>query len=141
MTVKLVVKTASVEVMTARMIVLTFGMIFVIFVMQTLKRKAMPDRSIIPREIEEFNSYITQSNIYLILGSPTNAVRFGWTAQNLLDWQDIGTEWEPLYFKYSDKKEYYTTAIKNSLVAIVAKAIVYDRENKLILKIISVYLK
>jgi hypothetical protein len=135
MTFETTVMTIEIIVLTFITKVLTFGMIFAIFVMQTLKRKAMPDRSIIPREIEEFNSYIIHTNDYLILGSPTNAVRFGWTAQNLLDWQAFRTEWELLYFKYSDKKEYYTTAIKNSLVAIVAKAIVYDRENKLILKI------
>lgn len=115
--------------------VLTFGMIFAIFVMQTLKRKAMPDRSIIPREIEEFNSYIIHTNDYLILGSPTNAVRFGWTAQNLLDWQTFRTDWNPLYFKYSDKERSYTTVIRNKLEGIIANAIVYDRENKLILKI------
>jgi hypothetical protein len=95
----------------------------------------MPDQSIIPREIEGFNSYINQTNDYLILGSPTNAVRFGWTAQNLSDWQGFQSDWNPLYLKYSDKKESYTTAIKNSLIAIVLNAITYDRENKLILKI------
>ncbi|MGD0710660.1 MAG: hypothetical protein ABR968_05705 [Bacteroidales bacterium] len=95
----------------------------------------MPDRSIIPRDIDKFNSYITRTNDYLILGSPTNAERFGWTAQNLSDWQAFRTEWEPLFFKYSDRKDTYTTAIKNSMEAIIANAIIYDRENKLILKI------
>jgi len=95
----------------------------------------MADRSIIPREIEGFNNYINQTNDYLILGSPTNAVRFGWTSQNLLDWQDFRTEWEPLFFKYSDKKGSYTTDTKTSLEAIINNAIVYDWDNKLTLKI------
>lgn len=95
----------------------------------------MPDRSIIPRDIEGFNSYISITNDYLILGSPTNAVRFGWTSQNLLDWQAFRTEWDPLYFQYSDRKGSYTTVIKTSLEAIIANAIIYDWDNKLTLKI------
>ncbi len=93
------------------------------------------ERTIIPRDIEGFNLYINQTNDYLILGSPTNAVRFGWTAQNLSDWQDFRTDWEPLYFSYSDKKGGYTTAIKTKLETIIANAVIYDRENKLILKV------
>jgi hypothetical protein len=95
----------------------------------------MADRSIIPRDIEGFNNYINQTNDYLILGSPTNAVRFGWTAQNLLDWQDFRTEWNELYFQYSNRKVSYTTAIKDGLESIIAKAILYDWDNKLTLKI------
>ncbi len=95
----------------------------------------MPDQSIIPRDIEGFNSYITHTNNYLILGSPTNAVRFGWTAQNLSDWQDFRTEWEPLFFKYSDRKGSYTTDIKNDLENIIKAAIAYDKVNKLVLKV------
>jgi hypothetical protein len=97
----------------------------------------MPDQSIIPRDIDGFNIYLSQTNDHLILGSPTNAVRFGWTSQNLSDWQDFKSDWDPLYFKYSDKKGGYTTAIKTKLEVIIAKAIIYDRENKLILKVKS----
>ena len=95
----------------------------------------MPDRSIIPRDIDGFNIYITLTNEHLLLGSPTNAVRFGWTSQNLSDWQNFKNDWVPLYIKYSDKKGGYTTNIKSSLEGIISKAIFYDKVNKLILKI------
>jgi hypothetical protein len=93
------------------------------------------ERAIIPRDIEGFNLYITQTNAHLILGVPTNAVLYGWTAQNLSDWQNFQNEWEPLFFSYSDKKGGYTTAIKTKLEGIIANAVIYDRENKLILKV------
>ena len=93
------------------------------------------ERVIIPRDIDGFNSYINQTSNYLPIGSPTNAVRFGWTSQNLSDWQAFQSDWNPLFLLYSDKEESYTTAIKNKLVGIINKAIIYDRENKLILKI------
>jgi hypothetical protein len=93
------------------------------------------ERTIIPRDIQGFNLYINQTNDYLILGSPTNAVRFGWTPQNLLDWQAFRNDWNPLFFKYSDRKASYTTVIKTDLEVIINKAVAYDRENKLILKV------
>ncbi|MGD0711477.1 MAG: hypothetical protein ABR968_09905 [Bacteroidales bacterium] len=93
------------------------------------------ERAIIPRDINRFNEYINQTNDYLILGSPTNAVRFGWSSQNLLDWQGFRNEWNPLFFKYSDRKGSYTTVIKTSLEAIIANAVIYDWDNKLTLKI------
>jgi len=95
----------------------------------------MADRSIIPRDIDGFHVYLNLTNDYLILGAPTNAVRFGWTAQNLSDWQAFQADWNPLYFQYSNKKGTYTTAIKDEMESIIAKAILYDWDNKLTLKI------
>jgi hypothetical protein len=95
----------------------------------------MPDQSIIPRDINGFNLYLAQTNDHLILGSPTNAVRFGWTAQNLSNWQSFQADWDPLYISYSNRKMSYTTVIKNSLEGIISKAVLYDKENKLILKV------
>lgn len=91
--------------------------------------------TIIPRDIDGFNRYINQTNAHLILGSPTNAVRFDWTSQNLSDWHDFNTDWNKLYFLYSDKKGGYTTDTKNDMMLIIDKAVAYDKENKLILKV------
>ena len=33
--------------------------------------------SIIPRDIKGFNQYLNQTCAYLMIGTPTNAVRFG----------------------------------------------------------------
>jgi hypothetical protein len=88
--------------------------------------------TIIPRSIKVFNTYIVKTNAYLILGSPTNAVRFNWTAANLTAWQNFLSLWTPLFNLYSDKKESYTTAIKNKLLGIIGNAVIYAQTNKLI---------
>jgi hypothetical protein len=95
----------------------------------------MPDQSIIPRDIEGFNIYLTLTNNFIITGSPQKYVQYNWTAQNLSDWQAFKTEWDPLFFKYSDRKGGYTTDIKNDLENIILAAIAYDKVNKLILKV------
>jgi len=89
----------------------------------------------IPRDIKTYNSFINQSNNYLPLGNPTNAVRFGWTAANLSTWQGFLAEWTPKYNLYADRKGGYTTDIKNDLEIIIANTISYDKVNKLIAKV------
>jgi hypothetical protein len=111
------------------------GMIIVLIFVKKYPNTMPYERAIIPRDIDRFNNYINQTNDYLILGSPTNAVRFGWTSQNLLDWQAFRNDWEPLFFSYSNRKGSYTTVIKNSLLGIISKAVFYDKENKLIMKV------
>jgi hypothetical protein len=88
--------------------------------------------TIIPRTIKKFNSFLTKTCNYLPLGGPpTNAVRFNWTASNLSAWQAFLTAWAPLFLLYDNKKESYTTAIKNKLLGIITNAVNYDRNNKL----------
>ncbi|MGD0711935.1 MAG: hypothetical protein ABR968_12235 [Bacteroidales bacterium] len=92
----------------------------------------MPGTTIIPRTIKAFNSFITKTNNYLVLGTPTNAVRFNWTAANLTTWQGFLSSWTPLFLLYDNRKESYTTAIKNKLLAIIGNAVTYAQTNKLI---------
>ena len=86
----------------------------------------------IPRSISGFDLYIIRTCAYLILGSPTNSVRFNWTAGNLLAWQNFLTQWTPLFNQHSDKKAGYTTNVKNKLLTIIANAVIYAENNKLI---------
>ncbi len=44
-------------------------------------------KNYIPRSIKLFDLYLARTCAYLILGVPTNAVRFNWTAANLSAWQ------------------------------------------------------
>ncbi|MGD0711379.1 MAG: hypothetical protein ABR968_09380 [Bacteroidales bacterium] len=95
----------------------------------------MPGNTNIPRDIKTFNSFINQTNSYLILGTPINAVRFGWTAAQLTAWQGFLSAWSPKYLLYSDRKAGYTTDNRNDLEIIISNVISYDKVNKLINKV------
>jgi len=90
------------------------------------------DRSYIPRSIKKFALYLAQTCAYLVLGAPTNAIRFNWTAANLTAWQNFLTLWTPLFNLYSNKKGGYTTSTKIKLEGIIANLIIYAEANKLI---------
>jgi hypothetical protein len=92
----------------------------------------MSNHSNIPRSIKEFNVFLIQSCAYLVLGNPTNAVRFNWTAANLTAWQNFLSQWTPLFNLYSNKKGGYTTDIKTELEGIIANVVLYANTNKLI---------
>jgi hypothetical protein len=92
----------------------------------------MSDRYYIPRSIKAFAIYLAQTCGYLILGTPTNAVRFNWTTANLTAWQNFLSLWTPLFNLYTNKKGGYTTSIKIKLEGIIANAIIYAENNKLI---------
>lgn len=92
----------------------------------------MSDKSNIPRSIKAFAVYIAQTCAYLVLGTPTNAVRFNWTPANLAQWQLFLSQWTPLFNLYSNKKGGYTTSIKIKLEGIIANAIIYAENNRLI---------
>ena len=90
------------------------------------------DRSFIPRTIVAFNIYLLKTNAYLILGTPTNAVRFNWSAAVLAQWQAYKNQWVPLYAQYLDKRGQRTTAITEQLYLIIANAVAYAQTNRLI---------
>lgn len=96
------------------------------------------ENSLIPRNITGFNGYIVKTTPYLILltDGTANWSRYGWTNNNLVFWQEVFADWQPLYATYLDKKQ-RTTAIKDELHALVKKLVDYDKPNKLILKIKS----
>lgn len=91
----------------------------------------------IPRNIDGFNSYIVITADYLATGTPTNASRLGIADTELAAWTAIGTEWTPLYAKYSDKKNSRTTAIKDQLLSIIDEAVAFDQTNHLLDRIAS----
>jgi len=83
----------------------------------------------IPRGIDEFNTYIGNTNSYLLAGTPTNANRLGVTPEELTQWTGFATDWAPLYLKYSDKKNSRTTAIKDQLLEIIGNTTDFDQRN------------
>lgn len=95
------------------------------------------ERSYIPRTIKAFDLYLACICAYLILGTPTNAVRFSWTAPNLSAWQNFLTLWTPLHTQYTNKKGGYMPVIRTKLLSIISNAVAYAQTNKLIELVIA----
>ena len=87
----------------------------------------MSDGSRIPRSVDEFNPYITNTSAYLTAGTPTNAVRLGILEEESNKWTGFITEWSPLYVKYSDKKNGRTTAVVDQLHNIIDQCVTLDQ--------------
>ena len=87
----------------------------------------MADGSRIPRGIDEFNPYITNTSAFLVAGSPTNAERLGVLEEESNKWTGFITIWNPLYAKYSDKKNGRTTAVVDQLHDIIDQCITLDQ--------------
>lgn len=92
----------------------------------------MPDRSRIPRTIERFNNYLSNTNTYLLDGNPSNAFRLGLLPAEVTSWSAFVSQWTPLYLKYIDKKGSRTTTIKNQLHSIIASCVKLDQTNHLL---------
>lgn len=82
----------------------------------------------IPRGINFFNSYIVNTNTYLLTGTPNNATRLGLLASEQTQWTGFVTQWTPLYAKYTDKKSSRTTVIKDQLLNIIASCVRFDQQ-------------
>ena len=88
----------------------------------------MTKKTRIPRSIDRFNGYIIVTAAYLADGTPTtNAARLGINENEVIRWTAFKTEWEPLYLKYSDKKNSRTIAIKDELYSIINETVLYDQ--------------
>ena len=88
----------------------------------------MTTRTRIPRGIDPFNGYIMVTSAYLAEGEPaTNAARLGISENDVTRWTAFKTEWEPIYLKYSDKKNSRTVAIKDELYRIINETVLYDQ--------------
>jgi len=92
----------------------------------------MPDRSRIPRGIDRFNNYLSNTNTYLIAVNAANATRLGILPAEITRWTAFVSEWRPLYLKYIDGKGSRTTAITDQLHAIIAGFVKYDQTNHLL---------
>jgi len=86
----------------------------------------------IPRSINGFNPYIVNTTVYLMDGTPTNAVRLGFSPDELLKWTGFAEDWSPLYPLYADRKGTYTTTIKDQLRAIINKCLKLNHDNCLL---------
>ncbi len=106
--------------------------------------------SIIPREIEAFNAWITTTNAYLLLStligstSTQNSTRFGFgalsynsTTQTILQaFQAYLTQWQAKYPAWLDKKGQRSEAVTNALHLIIDALVADDKTgNKYIQKI------
>jgi hypothetical protein len=94
-------------------------------------------KNYIPRSIKLFNLYLARICAYLVLGAPTNATRFNWTAANLAAMQNFLSLWIPLYTQYTNKKGGYMPVIRTKLLAIISNTVAYAQTNKLIELVIA----
>jgi hypothetical protein len=87
----------------------------------------------IPRTIDLFNTFIVNTNSYMLaVIVPTNWSRLGWVQAEMTAWTAFVTQWNPLYVKYSDKKGGRTTAIKDQLLLIIKNCVALDKSNHLL---------
>jgi hypothetical protein len=106
--------------------------------------------TVIPREIEAFNAWITTTNAYLLLNtlvgstSTQNATRFGFgalsynsTTQTILQaFQAYLAQWQAKYPAWLDKKGQRSEAVTNALHLIIDALVADDKTgNKYIQKI------
>jgi hypothetical protein len=75
---------------------------------------------------------MTNTNAYMLAGTPTNWSRLGWQQAEMTQWTGFNTQWAPLYAKYSDKKGSRTTAITEQLHLIIKQCIALDKTNHLL---------
>jgi hypothetical protein len=98
----------------------------------------MADKSRTPRSIILFNPYVSNVVAYLKEGTPTtNAERLGVLPTEVDQWAIIADKWEPLYIKYTDKKQSRTTSIKNELLHLIDQFIKLDQQAHILDRIAS----
>jgi len=92
----------------------------------------MPDRSRIPRSIDRFNNYLSNTNAYLVAVNGANATRLGILPAEVTRWSAFVNEWNPLYLKYIDGKGSRTTVITDHLHSIIVSCVLFDHINHLL---------
>jgi hypothetical protein len=87
----------------------------------------------IPRGIDDFNTYITNTSAYLLTGEPVNnAERLSILPEESTQWKSFSDKWLPDYQKYKDKKNSRTIAVRDKLVQIISDTIDYDQKNRVL---------
>jgi hypothetical protein len=86
----------------------------------------MADSPRIPRKIDLFNQYISNTTPYFNTGTPTNAERLGIRPEEVTQWIAIDTRWKPTYSLYSDKKNSRTTSVIEEINLIITDLIDLD---------------
>lgn len=92
----------------------------------------MSEGSRIPRGIDDYNSYINNTTAYLKTGTPTNAERLGVSTEELAKWEGFLTAWNPLYVKYSDKKNGRTIAVTDQLHNLIDQCTLFNQTNHIL---------
>ncbi len=85
----------------------------------------------VPQKISDFNAYVNNTSDYLSgtdPGTGTRYVRLGLSDAEFNQWVGFRNQWNPLYSKYSDKKESRTTAIKDKLHKIIKDFTLFSRD-------------
>src|SRR5665647_181374 len=89
----------------------------------------MPDKSRMPRGIDPFNPYITNTNKYLLEGAPTtNGIRLGLLDTEITQYTAFATKWSDLYPLYTDKRYTRTKDIRDQLLTIISDSINFDHK-------------
>ena len=94
----------------------------------------------IPRGIDSFNTYINNTNTYMLVAiaaAPPNWTRLGWTSSEMGQWTATVALWNPLYAKYSDKKASRTAVITGQLHTIIKNTAQLDKTIHLLDRIAS----
>ena len=86
----------------------------------------------IPRGIDDFNTYITNTSAYLLAGTPTNAERLSILPTESAQWKVFADKWSPDYQKYTDKNNSRTIAVRSKLLQIINDTIEYDQKNRIL---------
>jgi hypothetical protein len=87
----------------------------------------MTDSPRIPRKIDLFNQYISNTTPYFNTGTPTNAERLGIRPEEVTQWTAIDARWKPTYSLYGDKKNSRTTAVIEEINLIISDLIDLDQ--------------
>lgn len=83
----------------------------------------------IPQGIDDFNSYHHKTASYIKTGTPEiNGIRLGLLQPEIDGWCAISNIWDPLYEKYTDKKNSRTSAVIEQLHQCIITAVDYDME-------------
>ena len=76
----------------------------------------------VPRTYGNFNTFIRNTNSYMLEGTPKNSERLDIPVEMLTTWSGIGKKWIIAYDKYLDKYNLRTQAINDELRAIIDEA-------------------
>jgi len=91
----------------------------------------------IPRTINEFDVYLTNTAAYIQQSTPQNGKRLGLSDAEMARWEAYRKEWAPVYNLYADKKSGRTTAVRDQLRVLIDSVVAFDRTNHLLDRIAS----
>jgi hypothetical protein len=89
----------------------------------------MSTKTRIPRAADEFDGFINRTATYLLAGTPVNnGTRLGLLPEEVTRWDGISKRWQPVYEKYSDKRNSCTPAVREEVYSIIDETVGFDRD-------------